>query len=357
MAQIKLSLRNNTKKKLNRLLKQAEYKGDVHTITKILVIFAVATAKYTYKLISEFYKVSTEFIRLLINNFIVKGIKALSPKKSPGRKPKLTKGQKQELKELIIAGPVACGFPGNCWCSPMVQALIYLKWGIAYAVNYIAQLLKNLGFTFQKAKFVTEEKDAAKRKDWLEQRWPEIKKVAEEKQAYILFGDEASFPQWGSLSYTWGLKGKQPTVPTSGKRKGYKVFGLIDYLSGKFFYKAQEGRLNSDSYQLFLSEVLAKTRKHIILIQDGARYHTSKAMKLFFQQHADRITVYQLPTYSPDYNPIEALWKKIKHTYTHLHYFPTFKSLVEKVNDALLEFENLHNEVLALFGLYDKLAA
>lgn len=196
-----------------------------------------------------------------------------------------------------------------------------------------------------------------KRKDWLEQRWPEIKKLAEAKNAYLLFGDEASFAQWGSLSYTWAPKGKQPTVSTSGIRKGYKVFGLIDYFSGKFFYKAQEGRLNSDSYQLFLTEVLAKTKKHIILIQDGARYHTSKVMKLFFQQHADRITVFQLPAYSPDYNPIEALWKKIKQYYTHLHYFPTFVALVEKVNDALIEFENLKEEVLALFGLYEKLAS
>jgi transposase len=357
MAAIKLSLRNNTKKILESLLQQAKYKGDVHTITKVLVIFAVATAKYTYELISKLFRVSVEFIRLLVINFIINGIKALKPKKSPGRKPKLTKSQKKELKKLIIAGPAACGFPGACWRSPMIQTLIYEKYGVYYAVNYIAQLLKNMGFTYQKAKFVTEEKDAAKRKEWIGQRWPEIKRLAEEKNAYILFGDEASFPQWGSLSYTWGLRGHQPTAPTSGKRKGYKVFGLIDYLTGKFFYKAHEDRLNSDSYQFFLSGVLAKTRKHIILIQDGARYHTSKAMNLFFQQHADRLTVYQLPTYSPDYNPIEALWKKMKQNYTHLHYFPTFESLMKKVDEALLEFENLKEEVLALFGLYEKIAA
>jgi transposase len=43
------------------------------------------------------------------------------------------------------------------------------------------------------------------------------------------------------------------------------------------------------------------------------------------------MTVYQLPAYSPDYNPIEALWKKIKQNGTHLHYFSTFESLTEKV--------------------------
>jgi len=38
----------------------------------------------------------------------------------------------------------------------------------------------------------------------------------------ILFGDEArdphcgGFPQWGTLSYTWARRGKQPLVKTSG---------------------------------------------------------------------------------------------------------------------------------------------
>ena len=92
-----------------------------------------------------------------------------------------------------------------------------------------------MGFSYQKAKFVADHKDPEKRKLWLEQKWPEILKLAEKKNAYILFGDEASFPQWGSLSYTWAKRGQQPVVKTSGKRRGYKVFGLIDYFSGCFF--------------------------------------------------------------------------------------------------------------------------
>jgi len=84
-----------------------------------------------------------------------------------------------------------------------------------------------------------------------------------------------------------------------------------------------------------LKEVLSKTRKHIILIQDGASYHTTKAMNQFFAQKAHSITVYDLPSYSPDYNPIEKLWKKIMEKEIHLHYFPTFDSLKNKVHEAL----------------------
>jgi hypothetical protein len=48
--------------------------------------------------------------------------------------------------------------------------------------------------------------------------------------------------------------------------------------------------------------------------------------------------------------------KKIKEKEIHLHYFPTFDSLRNKVEVALLHFKDLKNEVLLLFGFYKKLA-
>jgi transposase len=354
MAYFRLSLANNTRKKLERLLQSARNKGDLAIVKKILTILAVVEG-HAYNLISEILKVSEESIRLWIRDFLLKGPEGLIARKSPGRPSKLTKTQKKELDRIITEGPAAAGFPGACWRSPMIQALIYEKFGVFYSVHYIAQLLKNMGFSYQKAKFVSDHKDPEKRNEWIEKTWPEIIKLAAEKNAHILFGDEASFPQWGSLTYTWAKKGKQPVVKTSGKRKGYKVMGLIDYFTGRFFCKGYEGRLNSDSYATYLKEVLRRTRKHIILIQDGARYHTSAAMKEFFGKYSDRITAYQLPSYSPDYNPIEKLWKKIKEKEIHLHYFSTFESLKNKVEEALVRFKDLKNEILSLFGFYDNL--
>ena len=79
-------------------------------------------------------------------------------------------------------------------------------------------------------------------------------------------------------------------------------------------------------------------------------------MNEFFEAHKDRLTVYNLPAYSPDYNPIEKLWKKVKERGTHIHYFPTFEALKDKVEEVLLYFENTKQEVLVLFGLYREAA-
>ena len=98
-----------------------------------------------------------------------------------------------------------------------------------------------------------------------------------------------------------------------------------------------DGKLNSDSYIEFLKNVFSNTKKHIILIQDGATYHTSEEMEDFFSKYAGRLTIRQLPVCSPDFNPIESLWKKMKTKGTHSKYFPTYDSLIDRV-EALIKY-------------------
>jgi len=108
----------------------------------------------------------------------------------------------------------------------------------------------------------------------------------------MLFGEEASVPQWGTLTYTWARRGQQPQVKTSGKRKGDKVFGVIDYFTGRFFYQGQAGRLHSTAYITFLKRVLEQTTRPILLIQDGVKYHTSAETQAFFAQQTSRLTIF-----------------------------------------------------------------
>ena len=354
MLNIKLSLTNETRQSLEEMLQPARVLGDIRLMKRVISILMVSDGQ-SYSYITSILQVSGESIRLWVLNFLLYGCDALRSKKSPGRKSKLTKTQKKQLSDLISAGPSEAGYPGACWRSPMIQDLIFKKFGVFYSVFYIAQLLKNMGFSYQKARFVSDHLDKAKREAWIKHTWPEIYELAKRKDAYTLFGDEASFPQWGTLSYTWAKKGVQPTVKTSGNRKAYKVFGAIDYFTGRFFFKTHEGRFNSESYSQFLKEILGKTNKHIIFIQDGAKYHTSKALQAFFLKHKERLSVYQLPSYSPDYNPIEKLWKKIKQKGTHMHYFPTFEYLKDKVQETLVSFENTPEKIITLFVKYNQL--
>ena len=51
-----------------------------------------------------------------------------------------------------------------------------------------------------------------------------------------------------------------------------------------------------------------------------------------------RLFVYRLPSYSPDKNPIEKLWRKTKKDATHCKYFPTFDALRSAVINAFNKY-------------------
>jgi hypothetical protein len=54
----------------------------------------------------------------------------------------------------------------------------------------------------------------------LETTLPAIIKKAKAENSVVLFGDEVSYAMWDSLSRTWMPIGQQPTVKTTGIRKG-----------------------------------------------------------------------------------------------------------------------------------------
>ena len=158
--------------------------------------------------------------------------------------------------------------------------------------------------------------------------------------AVILFGDEVGFAQWGSLSYTWALRGQQPLIKTCGRRKKLKMFGAIAFLSGKFHYQECRGQFNGESYIRFLKQLLRYYKgQKVVLIEDGAPYHNRKKVKAFVEEHSELIEIERLPAYSPEKNPIERLWRKVKREGTHLKYFPTFEDLRNSVLKVFKRFQ------------------
>src|SRR5262245_51576766 len=341
-----------TAKALHARLQQAYLKDDVRLVRRTTVLIDLLVHHVPMAVLCERWGLSSSCLYGWQRAFLLHGMESLHYRHSGGRRPKLTPRQKKRLVELLEAGPQVVGCETACWTSVLIRVLIWREFGVLYNRQYVCTLLHNLGFSFQKARFVSDHLDTAKRLAWLAAQWPAILRAAKRIKGLILFEDEASFAQWASLSSTWARRGQQPEVPTSGKRKGYKVFGAIAYFSGRLFFQGIEGRFNSESYQTFLQMILDHTQEHVFLIHDGARYHTSAATQAFLLAHSDRLTEYPLPSYSPDYNPIEYLWKKTKQRATHNKYFKEFATLTVSVDKALAYFATHPEEVLGLLGRY-----
>jgi len=112
------------------------------------------------------------------------------------------------------------------------------------------------------------------------------------------------------LTRGWFRKGSKPTVKTAHGKKRISVFGALS--QNEFSAQMTEERCNNQTYLQFLKSLLRKYGKALIII-DGARYHFEKEhIQRFYGEKKDVLKVIQLPAYSPELNPIEQTWKKVK---------------------------------------------
>ena len=353
MLSVRIRLTGATCKELETTRRQAFRAGDLALVKRATALLGFAEGR-TADEAAQRVGVSRATVYGWVQALLTEGVRGLRVQWRGGRPPKLTPTQRQRLAELITAGPEAGGFPTGCWHALLLQQVVAREFGVSYNVHYLATLLHSLGFSFQKARFVADRQDEVARAAWLADVWPQWRAAAEAVGGLVCFGDEAGFAQWGSLGYTWARIGQQPIVRTVGKRKAYKVFGLIEFFSGRLFYQGIDGKFTAQSYIAFLTQVLEQTTEPLFLVQDGAPYHRAAAVKAFFVEHRDRLQVTTLPSYSPDYNPIEFLWRATKRTATHNRYFPEFPDLIGSVDEALARFAQQPEYVKTLFGLYLK---
>jgi transposase len=224
------------------------------------------------------------------------GLTGTPRQQPPGRPPQLTPPQQAARATRLDEGPVQAGCRGACWRSPRVQQLSHDRCGVFSNVFDLAQWLPNLGLSSQTAALVSAHLHAGQRQAWRTTTWPQGLRRAQERQALRLLGDEASWPQWGPLTHPWARRGPHPTVKTSGTRKGYKVFGVIASFRGRFFSKGQEGRRHAAAAMALLRRVLEPTPQDILLMQEGATYHTSAATTVCCAQQTARLAVCPRPT-------------------------------------------------------------
>ncbi len=93
---------------------------------------------------------------------------------------------------MIVVGPEEAGYASACWTAVMIRELIQTQFGVSYSRFYLCELLGNLGFSYQKARFVSDHLNEEARATWLAETWPQILAEAKANKGLILFGDEAT---------------------------------------------------------------------------------------------------------------------------------------------------------------------
>jgi transposase len=184
-------------------VQHAYQRDDVRLVRRITVLLDLLVHHVPMAVIGECWGLSLACLYDWQKAFLLRSMESLVYHHGGGRRPQLTPRQTKRLVELIDAGPQVVGCETACWNSLLIRVLIWREFDVLYNRHYVGTLLHNLGFSFQKARFVSDHLDAAKRLAWLQDKWPAIFQAAKRCKGLILFEDEASCAQWGSLSYTW----------------------------------------------------------------------------------------------------------------------------------------------------------
>jgi len=159
--------------------------------------------------------------------------------------------------------------------------------------------------------------------------------------------DEVHFQRHSSLTRMWSLKGQQPHVLSASTRQKVGFFGAINLGTGRLLTK-KASTFNADTFGVFLRYLLQHTRGKIFLILDNATWHRARDLRDFFAKNQNRLVRIFLPTYSPELNPIERVWRIARRQVTHNRYFRSMEDLEIALTSHFAKWQKPNNTLRVL---------
>jgi transposase len=168
--------------------------------------------------------------------------------------------------------------------------------------------------------------------------------------------DAAHFVYGPFLGFLWCLV--RLFVPGPSGRKRYNVLAALDAVTHRVVRVSSHAYINAGSVCALLREVAAAgLRRPITLVLDNARYQKCAAVQALAASL--RVELLYLPSYSPNLNLIERLWKFVKKECLSCRVLPTYEAFTQSIDDCLADLDTRHkqqmNTLLNLeFQLFDE---
>lgn len=134
----------------------------------------------------------------------------------------------------------------------------------------------------------------------------EIKKEYPDKQVEVWTYDEHRPGFISILKRIWHPKGLRPVVKTKRQYEWLYLYGFVRPATGDTFWlilPSVTTELTTIALKEFADYINPDKNKQILLVLDGAGFHTAKDIQV-----PEAITLEFLPAYSPELQPAERLW-------------------------------------------------
>ena len=284
---------------------------------------------YSRAQVGELHDRTDRMVRLWVECFNRGGIDALITRPRPGRPRKVKLERVRDLLVPVLENPAQAGQVH--WTGVRVHG--YLKEKLALALGYrtAVRWLHELNFHLRVPQPWPERQNEEERKKFQE----ELRALCADPKVELWFGDESGFEGDPRPRRRWVQPGKARTVPYLGDHIRQNVIGAVAPQSGALFSLIVAG-VDTDVFQFFLDEmakaVPPKDGVRQVFILDNASWH--KAARLQWHHFEPKF----LPGYSPDFNPIERLWLRVKADWFWDYLARTPDELTERLCTALKSF-------------------
>jgi transposase len=105
------------------------------------------------------------------------GLDALRSSGLRGRPSSLAKGELRELKQVLLKGALASGFPTEVWTLGRVRMVLSEQFGVELSESQVSRVLAGMGFSCQRPARRALQRDERAVREWKTKRWPTLKKT------------------------------------------------------------------------------------------------------------------------------------------------------------------------------------
>lgn len=217
--------------------------------------------------------------------------------------------------------------------------------GVTYTESGMTALLHRLGFVYKQPKLIPGKADPVAQEAFLAD-YEALKR--DKGESDVIYFMDAVHPQHNPvLGCGWIKRGKEQAVRSNTGRRRVNINGAIDLERLEPVVRFDE-TINGDSTialfrQLEEANLLAVW---IYVICDNARYYHSKAVQEYLK--TSRIKLIFLPSYAPNLNLIERLWKFFKKKILYNRYYGTFSEFKAACETFFSNPREYHRELRSL---------
>jgi transposase len=133
----------------------------------------------------------------------------------------------------------------------------------------------------------------------------------------------------------WALVAAQPDVPAPGQNEKTVAYGGVDYATGRITDAIVPTKSGANFLAFLKTLVRAYSGRKIRLVCDYGRFHHTKVVAQWLNEHRHQIKVFWLPPYSLSLKLIERLWGHLKRTMLANVLFETIEDLVAAFRNGI----------------------